>query len=934
MFVRSVTAHAFGPLRDETLELAERMTVIVGDNESAKSTWHAAIFASLCGQRRNKGRPSPAEQHFAELHKPWDAEDWLVSAEIMLDDGRHVEMRQDLAGKVGCHAIDLQVGHDISAQVINDGSPDGARWLGLDRSSFVATACVGQAGTLKVLNDANGLQHHLQRAAATAGADTTAAAALERLEAFQHDHVGVDRSNAVRPLRTAIERLAQARKRLHDARLSHEEYLDRVEQLDSLRAAASRAAGHLRAHEAVLARQSARKLAERSARAEELYAIYGDVPPSSPVDDDTVSRQVATALAAWRSRPPDPPAQERPSTVVQAELDALPGPPAGDTEVHSSVQEALDGFARAQAQLQLHNASRPAPAGPVPPIDADDDELLDLAWTLETPPHVVPEPLVREEEAARRAAGGAQRQSSAASMMIASGAAAVVGGAALLLTAGAAVCAALLAIGTVLLVGGALQRSTPHNAAAVQALAKAQVALSSAQQQADIIEKRRKDAIARLESLGVGPDPAALRRVPVIRAHAAAHADNLQTWEHARDELQRAVMTAVGTIAGALAARGEPSAGLVEGTAEDLAEGRALFVVDEYRQACSRRALQAQRAARRSELVMELTAARATEQRALQDLTARNGTAQLVLSAARACGAGAVTPEEGAIALEEWSARRTADLDRLVHAQEEWAELQALLSGRTLADLEHAARGADEEASRLELDLAPGLLASVAASLATADLARLQFEARAAAQRADTAAGELNQFLGDLDNVAEAEEALEAAEAEVARVRELDETLDLTRRFLDAAQEQVHRDIAPVLAQAVKRWLPQLTGGRYTDVTVDPTTLQVAVCGPARRWRKAELLSHGTAEQIYLLLRIALADHLTKGHDTCPLILDDVTVHADNDRARGVLELLLDLSQQRQVVLFTQEDKVASWARATLSPPHHAVLELAPVATV
>ena len=73
-----------------------------------------------------------------------------------------------------------------------------------------------------------------------------------------------------------------------------------------------------------------------------------------------------------------------------------------------------------------------------------------------------------------------------------------------------------------------------------------------------------------------------------------------------------------------------------------------------------------------------------------------------------------------------------------------------------------------------------------------------------------------------------------------------------------------------------------MTENRYIDVTVNPNTLQVDVCGPARQWHKADLLSYGTAEQIYLLLRIALADHLTKHHDTCPLILDDVTVHADH----------------------------------------------------
>ncbi len=105
------------------------MTVVVGDNESATSTWHAAIFAALRGVRRGAGRPGPKEQRFADLHKPWDRDDWLVSAGVVLDDGHRIEMRQDLAGKVDCHARDLDIGIDVSNQVMNSGAPDAARWL-------------------------------------------------------------------------------------------------------------------------------------------------------------------------------------------------------------------------------------------------------------------------------------------------------------------------------------------------------------------------------------------------------------------------------------------------------------------------------------------------------------------------------------------------------------------------------------------------------------------------------------------------------------------------------------------------------------------------------------------------------------------------------------------------------------------------------------
>ena len=84
--------------------------------------------------------------------------------------------------------------------------------------------------------------------------------------------------------------------------------------------------------------------------------------------------------------------------------------------------------------------------------------------------------------------------------------------------------------------------------------------------------------------------------------------------------------------------------------------------------------------------------------------------------------------------------------------------------------------------------------------------------------------------------------------------------------------------------------------------------------------RRAGLLSHGTAEQLYLLLRLALARHLTEpAGEACPLILDDVVSAADRERKRELLETLLSISESVQVVLFTHEDGVREWAEERLT---------------
>ena len=306
MRIRSVTAHAFGPLAGETMRFADGMTVVVGDNESTKSTWHAAIYAALCGHRRGPGRRGTEQQRFIDAHKPWDREDWLVSAEIVLDDRRRIEMRQDLAGRVDCHARDLDLAADVSAEVMNDGMPDASRWLGLDRASFTATACIEQAQMLRVRAEADGLQHLLQRAAATAGADETAATALHLIRAFEREHVGLDRANSARPLRRALDGEEEATSRLEEARRQHQEYLGLAAKADELRLTADRADALVSAHEAAAAGWHAHQLAGNARRAADLAEQTGSQPPASIAADDALLGQVSRALAAWEMRPAPP----------------------------------------------------------------------------------------------------------------------------------------------------------------------------------------------------------------------------------------------------------------------------------------------------------------------------------------------------------------------------------------------------------------------------------------------------------------------------------------------------------------------------------------------------------------------------------------------------------------------------------------------------
>jgi hypothetical protein len=224
--IESVSAYAFGPFVGETLRLAPGMTVIWGPNEAGKSSWHAALYFGLCGRRRGAGPPSREERELRARHEPWDGGRWEVGVTLRLEDGRQIEMRHDLGGLVNCTAIDLSLGgRDCSGEiVVGNDVPDGARWLGLDRRTFLAVACVRQGDLLAVRNNGQLIQDHLQRGAATGGADESAAMALERIDQFRRDQVGASHRTAVGPLRRATVAVEQARADVQRATEEHESY--------------------------------------------------------------------------------------------------------------------------------------------------------------------------------------------------------------------------------------------------------------------------------------------------------------------------------------------------------------------------------------------------------------------------------------------------------------------------------------------------------------------------------------------------------------------------------------------------------------------------------------------------------------------------------------------------------------------------------------
>lgn len=449
----------------------------------------------------------------------------------------------------------------------------------------------------------------------------------------------------------------------------------------------------------------------------------------------------------------------------------------------------------------------------------------------------------------------------------------------------------------------------------VEALREVEAQVLSQRSAAKDAQEKVNTASAQIIELALPSDSKTLRDLADGLILAERHRQMEANWLNSREELGSEVAQAGNAVAQALR-----DAGIVETT--DLA---AAF--QEYELACQSRADQWARAGTRQSLAQQLSDRESAEQAVRDAQMRRSSVEQRILAVLVPCGLDAPDPDTASEVLGRWQTERKATLIKFDEATREYAELNALLGGGILEDLETQTSNQERQAAELAAEFAPLSEIGVDVDL-DQDVRAAETLAHDSAHKATGAETLARERAREVPSVPEAEEALDSAKQEFERVTRLSRTLALTLEFLGKAEERVHRDIAPLLAAGLRRWLSDVTQGRYTDARVDPSDLSVQVLGPENEWRDARQLSHGTAEQVYLLLRVVLAERLATTGETCPLILDDVLVQSDRARKRSLLEAIASISRGRQVILLTQEEEVLRWAQENVVAPNR-VLELA-----
>jgi len=257
-------------------------------------------------------------------------------------------------------------------------------------------------------------------------------------------------------------------------------------------------------------------------------------------------------------------------------------------------------------------------------------------------------------------------------------------------------------------------------------------------------------------------------------------------------------------------------------------------------------------------------------------------------------------------AIEQTSAKRR-ELDRDLQTIDQ--QLRALAGAEPLdAFIEHAS---EQDPASLEIEL----------SKSEAELERLQQRWAAALETVGRLRGEVEQMDAS-DQAAtiqqERQNLLAAMRRHANRYAELTIAEDALKRAIDHYREN---NEGPVLSLASK-YFSRLTDGEYEALQIvfdDKDQPRLMGLRPnSKSSVVAQLMSDGTADALYLSLRLASLEVHLNTHNPIPLIVDDCLVQFDDDRAAAALKILSEMSTRTQVILFTHHQHLLDLAAENL----------------
>jgi uncharacterized protein YhaN len=258
----------------------------------------------------------------------------------------------------------------------------------------------------------------------------------------------------------------------------------------------------------------------------------------------------------------------------------------------------------------------------------------------------------------------------------------------------------------------------------------------------------------------------------------------------------------------------------------------------------------------------------------------------------------------------------------------------------TQSEIRRALEGELEAIKRTAPDLFGERAFEIDSALEQSEPEQLQAELQALQEKVTQTGEERDAAVGQAGEVKAALKQMET-EAEVARLHsridELTEqlredarqwsVLTVARSLLDQTREEFQEQRQPSLLLAASRYFNRMTLGRYASVRAVIGEERFEVVTGDGRPVPPERLSRGAAEQLWLSIRFALVDEYGSGSQL-PVILDDLLVNFDPQRARAACSAISALSERQQVIFLTCQPSTVSMLEEAMGANPAAIMSL------
>lgn len=154
----------------------------------------------------------------------------------------------------------------------------------------------------------------------------------------------------------------------------------------------------------------------------------------------------------------------------------------------------------------------------------------------------------------------------------------------------------------------------------------------------------------------------------------------------------------------------------------------------------------------------------------------------------------------------------------------------------------------------------------------------------------------------ELNEIANIQEEIDKFEDEKQYLTSLNNSYNLAKEGIERAYESIRNNISPEFTYKLSNIVSNVTNGKYEDINFNDTD-GLIVRVENGNYFPVERLSQGTIDQMYLGLRLASIDTISK--EKLPIILDETFAFFDDERIKNILEFLKNEYKDRQIIILT-----------------------------